>query len=175
MEILIFSDSHGNTDGMRHALDRQVGRIDAIFFLGDGLRDVDALDTGDATVYRVAGNCDWFSAGAMGALPPTECVTALQGHTILLTHGHRFGVKGGYGALLAHAVGIGADIVLSGHTHMPHAEILPVGTQIGQTVLTRPLYLFNPGSIAYNTDGHGRSFGVLLLRGETVLLSHGRI
>lgn len=164
MELLIFSDSHGQSDGMLRALDAQLRRPSGICFLGDGLRDLDAL--GDAIpVYAVRGNCDWDSASAVY---PTEQVLCFEGHTLLLTHGHTYGVKGGVGALIVQAAEIGADIVLYGHTHSPALELIPAGTQIGNRVLERPMYVFNPGSVGYD-----RSFGALLLRGDTVLLSHG--
>lgn len=166
MDVLIFSDSHGHGSRMQEALDRQISRPNAVFFAGDGLRDVDAVDFGSVDLYAVQGNCDWFSATAVR----TELVTALGGHTILLTHGHMYGVKGGYGALLSHAAKVGADIVLFGHTHLPYLETIPQGSEIGGVILTRPLYLFNPGSIGM--DG---SFGTLVLRGENVLFSHGQL
>lgn len=164
MELLIFSDSHGRTDGMLWALDAQLRRPNGICFLGDGLRDLDALD--DATaVYAVRGNCDWDSAAASY---PSELLLHFEGHTLFLTHGHTYGVKGGVGALIAHAADVGADIVLFGHTHEPLSETIPAGTQIGNRVLERPMYLFNPGSIGYE-----HSFGTLLLSGDAVLFSHG--
>ena len=174
MEFLIFSDSHGNVDTLRLAVSRQISSPAGIFFLGDGLRDLDSLNTLDpqkTLFYRVRGNCDWMATPNT----PTMGVTALEGHTVLFTHGHLFSVKSGYGALLAEAARRGADIVLSGHTHVPHLEIIPVGTELGGVTLNRPMYLFNPGSIGYNTDGKGASFGTLLIKGETVLFSHGRI
>ena len=110
MEAIIFSDSHGNRAGMQQVLSHQVKSPDAVFFLGDGLRDFDALDTANASLYRVTGNCDWFSPLGDGKNPPTECLTALLGHTILLTHGHKFSVKSGEEHLLRHALAAGADI-----------------------------------------------------------------
>ena len=165
MEILIFSDAHGRREGMQEAIARQVGRVDAIFFLGDGLRDAYALD--HPSLYAVRGNCDWFSEENA----PTEIIMSLEGHTILATHGHAYGVKSGRGALIAHAAEVGADIVLFGHTHQPLSEEIPAGSVIGQRTLTRPMYLFNPGSIGTG----GRSFGTLLLCRDTVLLAHGEL
>ncbi len=165
MDILVFSDSHGKERGMREALARQVRRVHAVFFLGDGLRDVNRLDVGDAALYAVAGNCDWGTAGD----GPDEILMALGGHTVMAVHGHKYRVKEGYGALLAHAAEIGADIVLSGHTHLPHVEVIPAGTVLGRVTLNRPMYLFNPGSIAAG------SFGTLTLQGGGVLLAHGTL
>lgn len=167
MEFLIFSDSHGKTEGMRLATERQPHPIDAVFFLGDGLRDAEAFDRRGAALYAVRGNCDWFAQTSA----PTEIVIGFEGHQILATHGHEYGVKGGCGRLISHAAEVGADIVLFGHTHCALSEVIPAGSRIAGVELTRPMYLFNPGSIG--TGGY--SFGTLTLRGETVLMSHGEI
>ncbi len=172
MELLIFSDSHGRADGMTEAIARQIGRIDGVCFLGDGLRDAEALSLVGMPLYAVRGNCDW---SADAGLYRTERTLSFEGHTLLLVHGHLYGVKGGLGALISHAALIGADIVLFGHTHAPHHEILPAGTVIGERALARPMHLFNPGSIGYDENGEGCAFGSLLLRRDTVLFSHGRI
>ena len=167
MEALIFSDSHGHAERMEQALLLQVQRPDAVFFAGDGVRDLDRIGLALPPVHAVLGNCDWFSADPT---LQTERLIPFGEHQILLTHGHMYSVKHGYGALLAHAVRLGADLVLFGHTHVPHLEILPTGACVAGKTLTRPLYLFNPGSIGM--DG---SFGTLSVRGEQVLFGHGRL
>ena len=167
MELLIVSDSHGCAENIQCALERQIKTPDAVLFLGDGARDLDRLFLVDTPLWAVRGNCDWsFSDYA----DKTERVLYLEGHTILMTHGHEWGVKGGLGALIAHAAEVGADIVLFGHTHKPYLKMLPVDEQVGKTVLSRPMYLFNPGSIGY--DGN---FGTLIVKGDIVLLSHGKL
>lgn len=167
MELLIFSDSHGRAENMSLAIDRQVKAPDAILFLGDGARDIDRIFVVDTPIWAVRGNCDWYSSDLADR---TERLLYLEGHTILLTHGHEWGVKGGLGALISHAADVGADIVLFGHTHVPILVTLAAGEQIGRTTLSRPMYLFNPGSIGY--EG---SFGTLTLKGETVLFGHGKL
>ena len=166
MELLIFSDSHGRTDAMRDVIARQIHRPHAILFLGDGLRDVDSLEDGQTPWYAVRGNCDWF-----GGERPEEIVMALSGHTLLLTHGHKYAVKSGTGALLAHAAQVGADLVLYGHTHMPHLQRIEAGEIVSGAPLKRPIYLFNPGSIG----GYDASFGTLTLRENGALFSHGQL
>lgn len=165
MDLLIFSDSHGRAEAMQVVLDRQIRTPDAVIFLGDGLRDIQWLDTNGSTLFDVRGNCDWF----LGGDTPDERTPSFEGHKLLLTHGHAYGVKGGMGALVKYAQSVGADIVMFGHTHTPTCETIPTGTVIGGTPIERPIYLFNPGSVA------GGSFGTLTLRGETVLFSHGTV
>jgi len=151
---------------MKAAIDRQPTPPDAIFFLGDGLRD-----TGDpifelTPLYAVRGNCDWFSGYDD---TPGERVLSWAGHTLLLTHGHEYNVKSGVGALLLRAASVGADIVLFGHTHEPICERIPAGSvAVGGQMYPRDIWLFNPGSIGM--DG---SFGTLSVRGSQFLLSHG--
>ena len=165
MEILVFSDSHGRRSAFREVVERQPRRVSAVFFLGDGLRDLDEDDLGGAMLAAVCGNCDW----SLTPFSRTETVTELEGHRILATHGHLFGVKGGLGALIARAAEVDADIVLFGHTHRPHAEVIPAGSVIGERQLSRPMLLFNPGSLR---EG---SFGILTLQNGAVLPSHGEL
>ena len=172
MELLIVSDSHGRVENIQAAIERQIKALDAVLFLGDGARDLDRLFLVDTPLWAVRGNCDWSSSDYADK---TERLLYLEGHTVLMTHGHEWGVKGGLGALIAHAADVGADIVLFGHTHKPTLRALATGETVGKTVLERPMYLFNPGSIGYNEDGEGYSFGTLTLRGETVLFGHGRL
>jgi putative phosphoesterase len=170
MDILIFSDSHGDTAGIRQMLRQQIHRPDAIFFLGDGLRDTDQLSPIDPSLYRVYGNCDWFSAEEA----PFEIVMALGGHVIFATHGHLYHAKETEHALLAHAAEVGADIVLFGHTHMPTLKVIPAGTAFasitrGTVTCPHPIYLFNPGSL------RAGSFGTLTIQSEQLLFAHGTL
>ena len=164
MELLIFSDSHGRGDAMRRALAKQLSPPQAVCFLGDGLRDAQSLELGRAMLYDVRGNCDW----GVQADAPTERTVCLEGHRLLLTHGHLHGVKGGLGALIAAAARAEADIVLFGHTHTPTQIEIPAGETAGGVTLSRPMHLFNPGSI-----GMGGLFGTLHLTASDVLFSHG--
>lgn len=166
MKALIFSDSHGRTRAMKAAIDCQLSTPDAIFFLGDGLRDTEDPIFELSTLYAVRGNCDWF-AGYSDI--PNERVMQWAGQTLLLTHGHEYNVKSGTGALLLRAMDVGADIVLFGHTHEPICERIPAGTILrGGRAYPKDIWLFNPGSIGM--DG---SFGTLSVRGSNFLLSHG--
>lgn len=170
MECLILSDSHGRYGAIGEAFRRQVRTPDAVFFLGDGLRDLDAGDVYGSTLYAVQGNCDWTPRLADGTEVCDELLLQFEGHRLLICHGHRYQVKSGRGAILARAVRAGADIVLFGHTHLPLEERIEAGTQVCGVAIERPVYLFNPGSI-----GQGGSFGTLSMRGEQVLFSHGRV
>ena len=149
---------------------RQVRVPDAVLFLGDGLRDLDAGDFPASTLFAVQGNCDMTPRMADGGTVSDELLLSFEGHRLLLSHGHRYHVKSGVGAILSRAVRAGADLVLFGHTHMPICKRIPEGTVVGGVEISHPIYLFNPGSI-----GQGGSFGTLSLCGEQVLFSHGNV
>ena len=162
MEFLIVSDSHRRFGAMQAALDRQRRAPDGILFLGDGLADTDRLALGHSQLFAVRGNCDLYWDPAI----KTEELLTFEGHRILITHGHLYGVKSGMGALIARAKKCGADVVLFGHTHEPTYTVISAD----ESAIGRPMHLFNPGSI-----GQDGSFGTLTLRGKDVLLSHGRV
>lgn len=171
MNLLVFSDSHGRGSNMLEALSRQIKKPDAIIFLGDGLRDVSYCEFGDIPLFAVSGNCDTFSFYGKG-IAEDQIIMTLGGKRIMMTHGDRYGVKGGLGRLAKAADEKGADIVLFGHTHLPLSVYLPEGDEGFGFALRKPLYLFNPGSIG----GYDRSFGCVTIdaRGG-VLTSHGNI
>ena len=162
MNVLIFSDSHGRAKNIEEVLARQTERAEAVIFLGDGLRDLDRIDTGDSELYCVRGNCDTFSP----FYDEEEQVVFLGGLKIFIAHGHRYLVKSGCSAIAEKALRIGADIVMFGHTHTPLLLRVEKGQKIGDTVAEKPLYIFNPGSIA---EGN---FGTLTVRSGNILLNN---
>ena len=164
---MIFSDSHGDVDRMQLALHRQPTRPLAVFHLGDGFRDTKYLDLNGIPLYAVRGNCDLFYGGERDECPD-EQITVIGEHRALLTHGARYSVKSGLGNLIDAAVKKRADIVLYGHTHVPDLQVFPAGTTVCGCLLSKPLYLFNPGSI-----GQRGCFGTLTVQGESVLFGHG--
>lgn len=167
MELLIFSDSHGNPHGMYRRLKENPNAI--VVHLGDGVRDLDTAALSHRTVYAVRGNCDLFEER------PEEIVMSLEGHVVLMTHGHRYAVKQGLERLLAHAAEVGADLVLFGHTHRAEERYFSEGTVVGEQILSRGIYLCNPGSVGRGSGGAAASFGRLLLQRGNVLFSVGQV
>ena len=169
MKFLIFSDSHGERRAMESAIEANLSDLAGIFFLGDGLRDIEALSNfyPQIPVAAVAGNCDHFFVSENEE--DFERLVEAGGKKILIAHGHRLGVKGSLTRAADHAIAHGADLFLFGHTHRPTEIYLPPeeGREKG-------LYLFNPGSASFSSDGTA-SFGVLELRGNDLLLSHGKV
>ena len=163
MEILIFSDSHGSRDKLSYAIEKS-GRYDEILFLGDGLRDIEALPEGNFAIC-VRGNCDMFGSEEY----PTERILRFGEYTVMMTHGHTYSVKSTLDRAAAAAVSRGADMLIFGHTHKRTDIYLPEGSDVGGVILPRPLRLFNPGSVR---EG---SFGRLTLKNNIPLTSFGDI
>ncbi len=136
---------------------------EVIFFLGDGLAEVDVLSREEPERFWIAvrGNCDFYSSFRNGVAKKSERIS-LEGYSIVATHGDLWGVKYSDEGLLRLAEQTDADIVLFGHTHKPYAKYISEGE--------KSVYLFNPGSISVSAG----SYGVMIL-GKTPFFSHGEI
>lgn len=146
MRAGIISDSHGCAGRVRRAL-REMGRIDLLIHLGDGVRD--AGDVGawyDGPVIGVRGNQDFGSD-----LPPTVILT-LEGQRVMLTHGHIQQVKRGLDRLAWSAREQRVRMACYGHTHRAACE-----TDGGI------LYL-NPGSL----EGPGPGYAVVRIERDRI-------
>lgn len=142
MKLMIVSDSHGDRRNLRRAVVENPD-AQAMFFLGDGLRDVEAVaeEFPALRLYCVSGNND------LASFAPSEGLVPCGGLLIFYTHGHRYQVKSSLTELAETAAARGADIALYGHTHSALQT-----REVGVT-------LFNPGSVS----GVSRqaSYGVL--------------
>ena len=170
MTLLVLSDSHGRPDLIEEAIRRV--RPDGILFAGDGLRDLSRVEI-PCPLWAVSGNCDWLTTPLIinGGVfePQTEELVTVEGIRILLTHGHKYGVKSGPTAAAYRALELGADILVYGHTHVPVEYRLPPAE--GGSEERKPLILFNPGSIG-DRDG---SFGTITIRRGVILCGHGKL
>ena len=113
-KLLILSDSHGGSDAIARILKAERENIDALIFLGDGLRDLELALTKYPRLrtYAVAGNCDF------GALEPYDGLAAFDQVIVFYTHGHMYGVKYDLDTLADAAAARGAQVALFGHTHI---------------------------------------------------------
>ena len=157
--LLILSDSHNSREAIERILKAEAATIDALIFLGDGLRDLELALTRypKLRAYAVAGNCDY------GALEPLDGLVAFDQCVIFYTHGHMYGVKYDLDTLTDAASARGAEIALFGHTHIPLAE------QRGK------VFLFNPGSCGRSYTGPN-TYGILTLdSGKVVSHEHKEV
>ncbi|MDO4483790.1 MAG: metallophosphoesterase family protein [Clostridia bacterium] len=108
--------------------------MDYYLHLGDGARDFDALQSfillpyPRALLFGVKGNCDWT-----GEMFPEELQLHIGAANVMMTHGHRYGVKQGYDVIDTASARAGCTVTLFGHTHRPLVE-------------QRSTLLINPGS-----------------------------
>lgn len=133
--ILIFSDTHGNTDPCIRAVE-SAGRVDAIIHAGDYTRDAEDISYiyPGIPVYYVRGNNDIF------ARAEDHMLVTIDGISIYITHGHNERVKYemNYTTLRERVTGASPDLVVFGHTHIPYSD------DDGK------MKLLNPGSVRYS-------------------------
>jgi putative phosphoesterase len=166
MTLLIVSDSHGRVDRLARLFELHK-RVDALIFLGDGLSDLDRAEVKNYpfTVFSVKGNCD-SGMGSLNALKAKDEITFnFEGVSFYALHVHTKGVKSSLVNAMYAAEEKGADVLLFGHTHEP------IDTYItdGEYNLSKPLHIFNPGSLA------NYSYGLCEIRNGEFLFSHGDI
>jgi len=111
---------------------------DLVVHLGDRVRDAEELsrEFQFQPMLRVPGNCDYPMPGEEETL-----LRSLGGVTVMMTHGHRYGVKAGLLRAELAAREAGAAVLLFGHTHAPYCS-----EHDG-------LWMLNPGSAARGDYG----------------------
>ncbi len=133
-KILIFADTHGETDRCISVI-RAAERVDAVIHAGDYASDAEDLSYifDRIPFFYVKGNNDFFSRA------PAKLTVNIDGASVFITHGHEQRVKyeSDYRTLKAFAERAGASLAVFGHTHTPYCE------DAGKMVVV------NPGSIRY--------------------------
>jgi putative phosphoesterase len=129
MKVLIVSDTHGRNQNYLRTLEK-VAPIDMLIHLGDlqgGEEYIESV-TG-CRIEMVSGNNDFFNGY------PKENIIQIGKYTVMLTHGHRYGVNYSTYDIKEAAKRNKADIVMFGHTHVPMID------------LSDSVWLINPGSL----------------------------
>jgi putative phosphoesterase len=142
VKLLVISDSHGNKNAILNAVAHE--NPDLILHLGDHDKDCSAVEREfpEVPLRSVRGNCDRFSSG----LEIDEFM--LDGMRFFMTHGHLYGVKTGFSSIIDSASVRSADVLLFGHTHIPHFSYM------------EKIAIINPGSISTG----GKTYAVLDLK-----------
>lgn len=146
MKALIVSDTHGYDKNFYQVIEK-VGPVDMVIHAGDlSGSERDFRRELNCALMMVTGNNDW------GSMLKQEELFEFDGHTILLTHGHRDGVYYGTDRLIYKASEKGADIVIYGHTHVPAIEY---DDELG-------IWAVNPGSLSLpRQNGHQASYIIM--------------
>lgn len=133
--VIAVSDSHGCVEMLRDVLLQalEAGPVDTVVFLGDGMRDYDALQpmlsSQGVKCHAVSGNNDW------GSYEAQELLLRVDSTVIYACHGHTRHVKYGLSNLWYATRERGAHIALYGHTHCASVQ------------LEQDLLLINPGAV----------------------------
>lgn len=143
MRLGLISDSHGDMVNLKKAV-LSMGAVEVLLHAGDFYEDSRRIERASGLkVIGVMGNCDHLMTG------PVEKVVEAGGKSILLTHGHQYGVKRDKGALRQRAALLGVQVVVFGHTH------------IAESFWSDGVLFINPGSCRYGRSEHGLSYGIL--------------
>ena len=174
--ILTVSDTHGAWRSLVRIVKQFGSDCDALILAGDCWRDLEELlELADEdkefckvippVLAFVRGNRDprtfpvTYDIGKNNpeartqpkgtVLMPDSLILNVNGHNILLVHGHIEGVDFGYNKLGLDAKLQGAEYVIHGHTHVP-------------ILATRGDFTFiNPGSVSRPRGGQPASFAIL--------------
>ena len=116
MKLLVVSDIHSDGHRLNPLLEKG-DEYQHVRFLGDGWRQAECLQYAYPTRFAgVRGNCDddcdWHE----------DYVVQAGSVRILMTHGHRYGVRTHLDSLAAAAIAQGATVALYGHTHQANVE-----------------------------------------------------
>ena len=133
---LVFSDVHGDKLSLSK-LKQIASDCDGVIFAGDGYSTL--KDFTDKPIYAVGGNCDLSGA--------PEIITEIDGAKILLTHGHRYGVKSSLLSLSLRTRELECSVAVFGHTHTPFCSY------------ENGVFMLNPGA----SSGHTRTYAILTL------------
>ena len=150
MRVLIVSDTHKKHANLITIMEKE-RPFDRMIHLGDaeGYEDYIAELAG-CPLDIVAGNNDFFSD------LPREDEILLEGHKIMVTHGHNYGVSMDLYGVSEEAAARGCEIVCFGHTHKPVLE------------KKNGVLVINPGSLSFpRQEGRRPSYAVMeLYKGE---------
>ena len=181
--ILTVSDTHGDWRGFIRIVKQFGSDCDALVLAGDCWRDLEELlelaeedkdfchlippvlafvrGNGDPksfpVTYDIGKNNSMAKTLPKGSvLMPDSLILNINGHNILIVHGHIEGVDYGYNKLGLDAKLQGAQYIIHGHTHMPVAETRGDFT------------FFNPGSISRPRGGTPASFAILTVDNDFI-------
>lgn len=145
-KIIIVSDNHMKTDGLKKILERYIDQVDYFFHCGDSNLDHDHEMM--KPFIAVKGNTDF-----MEKYQEEEVVRLASGEHFWLVHGHLHHVNAGVDSLLqaAKMSEVMPSVILYGHTHCVNVQMID------------GCLIINPGSISEPRDGIVRTYVELVV------------
>ncbi|HLN62988.1 MAG TPA: metallophosphoesterase [Symbiobacteriaceae bacterium] len=133
VRVAVISDTHGDLSRLDRARDL-LGPVDWLIHAGDYYRDAqpvaERLGVPPERVRAVVGNCDYH------LVEPALDLFEIEGVTVLLTHGHHYGVKHTLDRIYYKAREARVRVAVFGHSHVA------VNAEDGG------ILLLNPGSLS---------------------------
>ena len=151
MRLLVVSDSHGSKEELVELSGKYQSTVDAMIHCGDS--ELSADDPALSSYLIVRGNCD------MDARLPDDLVEEVEGHSIMVTHGHLYGIKMSLMKLRYRAEEVGAQCVFFGHSHTLGAE------------LNNGILFLNPGSILLPRGRSERTYALVEIQDQEIKVS----
>lgn len=145
LKLIVVSDNHGKVEPLEEILLRHQD-ADVFVHCGDSELPVDYL-RGYACV---RGNNDFYYD-----LPDMK-ILELEGHRVMIVHGHQHLYLGQLDILTSKAHRQGCDLVLFGHTH------------IFQDEEREGVRLVNPGALSRNRDGTPACYAMIEIQGDQI-------
>lgn len=149
MKVLVISDTHGNIENAKSVLNQVIPEgVKTVLHCGDYISDARLIEKfyPQVEVYGVYGNCDVGFGGAY-----SEVIT-LEGVSIYMSHGHKYGVKwGDYDEVAIDAIAHEATVAICGHSHEAYLK------------KNQGILIMNPGSLTLPRDSRYPSYGILEL------------
>lgn len=143
MKIVIVSDNHGLREPLQTILQRHAD-ADVFIHCGDSEMAPEEL----RGYVSVRGNNDFYYEY------PEMKILDLEGHRMMIVHGHHHLYMGQLDMLISKARRQGCDFVFYGHTHIYSCQ------------QRDGVILLNPGSLSRNRDGTRPCYAVLSVQGH---------
>lgn len=141
MKVAVVSDTHGRIEPFLNTL-KQFNDVELIIHLGDTVEDATKIrEKTKLPMFVVRGNNDYMDVNT-----PWRELVRINGHKILLTHGHKESVNFGETKLYYAAKEAEAEMVIYGHTHVYLYEEI------------EGIKILNPGSAGYDRGFEYESF-----------------
>ena len=141
MNILLVSDTHGRTEALEKLLNMFKDKVDLVCHMGDYGSDLRKYENKfkNLKIAAVNGNTDYSLNGQTELIMNLSLANG-KDFRLLVTHGHRFGVKKNLDRLIYYAKEMEVDAVFFGHTH---TDVCFYEDEI---------FVMNPGSLTFGTN-----------------------